>query len=144
MSAKDLFFATGKEFTADEKREFAREELIYNVAEDVLVALEDLGVSKSDLAEKLGKSKAYVSQLLSGARNMTLSTFSDICFVLDRKPSVSISEAKINEVGEFLEGIEALWESSSLDVCASESARIGHSENVIDCRDEAIWENQAA
>lgn len=73
-----------------EKRRFAREELVYNVTEDILVALEDLVLTKKELARRLGKSRSYVSQVLSGARNMTLGSLSDICFALDIEPKVSV------------------------------------------------------
>jgi len=84
---------TNKEFSRAEERVYAREELVYNVTEDILVALEDLDVSKKELARRLGKSRSYVTQILSGARNMTLGTLSDICFALGIKPKVSIPEA---------------------------------------------------
>lgn len=65
-----------------EQRLYARESLIYNVTEDLLVILEDKGVSKSELARRLGKSRAYVTQVLSGSSNMTLGSLSDFCFAL--------------------------------------------------------------
>lgn len=52
--------------------------------------MEELNISKVDLAKRLGKSKSYVTQMLSGSRNMTLSTLSDICFALGFKPEVKI------------------------------------------------------
>ena len=69
---------------------FQSEELIYNVTEDLLILMEEKGISKNDLANELNKSKAYVSQVLSGSRNMTLNTLSDICFALKVKPVVNI------------------------------------------------------
>ena len=73
-----------------EEKSFAREELIYNVTEDILVIMEDMAVSKADLAKKLGKSKSYVTQVLSGKRNMTLGSFSDICVTLGIKPKITL------------------------------------------------------
>lgn len=90
MKINNSFFGAKKEFIKSERKAFAREDLIYNVTEDILVAMEDLGVSKKALAYKLGKSKSYVTQILSGARNMTLGSLSDICFVLDIEPKVTI------------------------------------------------------
>lgn len=80
-----------------EERLYAREELIYNVTEDLLVILEDLNITKKELSERLGTSKSYVSQVLSGARNMTLGSFSDICFALGFKPQIKlpVQEEKI-------------------------------------------------
>lgn len=64
------------------EREVARGAYLFRVTEDILVAMEDLGVTKSELAKRLGKSKARISQLLSGGSNMTIGTLSDIAFEL--------------------------------------------------------------
>jgi transcriptional regulator with XRE-family HTH domain len=85
-----MFYPKDKGFSRAEEKAYAREELVYNVTEDLLVLLEDLDISKKELARRLGKSKSYVTQVLSGARNMTLGTLSDICFVLGFKPEVKL------------------------------------------------------
>lgn len=74
----------------NEERMYAREDLVYNVTEDLLVILEDLEISKKELARKLGKSRSYVTQILSGSRNMTLGSLSDICFALGFKPEIKL------------------------------------------------------
>jgi transcriptional regulator with XRE-family HTH domain len=60
----------------------ASERLIFNTTEDILLAMQDSGMNQSDLAKKMGKSAAFVSQVLDGTRNMTLKTLSDISFAL--------------------------------------------------------------
>ncbi|GEM_PF-1009922 len=86
-------YHTELEIQAEEhKRIYASEELTFNVTEDILIQMEDKGVSKSELAEKLGKTKSHISQLLSGSRNMTLRTLADICFALDVKPTVCFED----------------------------------------------------
>lgn len=84
-----------------EDRAFAREELVYNVTEDLLVFLEDKDISKKELARRLGKSKSYITQVLSGSRNMTLGSFSDICFALGFKPEIKIPLDDEPEVNEY-------------------------------------------
>jgi len=74
---------------ADEKAE-ARDELIYHLTEDLLVLMEDRGITKSGLARALGKSRAFVTQILSGKRNMTLGTLSDICYELKVNPYIQV------------------------------------------------------
>ncbi|WP_049722212.1 helix-turn-helix domain-containing protein [Gilvimarinus polysaccharolyticus] len=103
MSAKELFYPPNKQFSKAEDKAYAREELIYNVTEDLLVILEDHAISKAELAKKLGKSKSFVTQLLSGSRNMTLGTLSDICFALGFAPKVllPIAEAPLAEARNF-------------------------------------------
>ncbi|UJZ96477.1 helix-turn-helix domain-containing protein [Photobacterium damselae subsp. damselae] len=86
-----------------EDRAFARENLVYNVTEDLLIFLEDNDISKKELARRLGKSKSYITQILSGSRNMTLGSFSDICFSLGFKPEIKIpvQEETVAEKAEF-------------------------------------------
>ncbi len=82
MSARHMFYPEDTQFSRAEEKLFAREDLVYNVTEDILVAMEELGVSKKELARKLGKSPSFVTQTLNGSRNMTLGTLSDIAFTL--------------------------------------------------------------
>ena len=86
------FFENMQNESEENKKEFARAELIQNVTEDILIAMEDLNISKATLAEKIGKSKSYITQILSGSRNMTLASLSDLCFELNITPSVKILE----------------------------------------------------
>jgi transcriptional regulator with XRE-family HTH domain len=63
-------------------RNLARGSYLFRVTEDILVAMEDLGITKSELASRLGISKPRISQLLKGSSNMTIGTLSDIAFEL--------------------------------------------------------------
>ena len=76
--------------TPQRKVTYAQESLIVDVTEEIWSAMSAQNVSKSDLAKRLGKSKAFVTQVLNGGRNMTLRTLSDIAFVLDLKPCVRL------------------------------------------------------
>lgn len=115
MTARTMFFSESKLFSDREERQAAREDLVYNVTEDILVAMESGDISKQELARRLGKSKAYVSQVLSGNRNMTLGTLSDIAYVLELKPVVRLCSAEQSKLvprfalleDEFLEKFKA-------------------------------------
>jgi len=133
MSAKDMFYSEDKEFSNAEEKAFAREELVYNVTEDILVALEDLEISKKELARRLGKSRSFVTQVLSGARNMTLGTLSDICFSVGARPIITLTIDSTQDREEFQ------WQNEKLGVKADQL--IFQSENVIDCRNHHAWEN---
>jgi len=140
MSAKDMFYPEGKDFSNADERAFAREELVYNVTEDILLVLEDLDVSKKELARRLSKSRSYVTQILSGARNMTLGSLSDICLALGVKPKITI---QVESVLDSLEAAgEIQWTMEEVDLKTDELIR--KSENVFDYREHKAWENQAA
>ncbi len=78
-------------------RQFAPEQLIVAVAERIWEQMEDRGTNKSEIAASLGKSKAYVTQLLNGSRNMTLRSLADIAFVLDAKCEVRFVSKSVGE-----------------------------------------------
>ncbi|MEW6669771.1 MAG: helix-turn-helix transcriptional regulator [Thermodesulfobacteriota bacterium] len=65
-----------------EDREFARlmhqEELIMDVTEGFCRVLEEESISRSKLAQLMGKTKGYISQLLGGKRNISLRVLADI------------------------------------------------------------------
>lgn len=88
MNREHFYYPSNISFRDKEERLFAKERLIFNVTEDLLVYMEENGVTKNELAKRLGKTKAYISQVLDGSRNMTLGTFSDICFALGFKPQI--------------------------------------------------------
>jgi transcriptional regulator with XRE-family HTH domain len=63
-------------------RLMAQGDLIMEVTETLCELLEREKISRKELAERLGKSKGFVSQLLNGGRNLTLRTVADILHVL--------------------------------------------------------------
>ena len=77
--------------TADPERmkAFQQERLILEVTELISRLMEEQSVSKTQLADRLGKTKGYITQLLDGRANMTLRTVSDVLFVLGRTLVVS-------------------------------------------------------
>lgn len=90
MKIDTLFESDEFDFPEISEREMACERLRFNITEDILLAMQDSGTSKADLAKKLGKSKAHISQLLDGGRNMTLKTLSDIAYALNSEVKVAI------------------------------------------------------
>jgi transcriptional regulator with XRE-family HTH domain len=67
----------------------AQEELILEVTETICDILENEKVSRKELADRLGKSKGFISQLLNGGRNLTLRTVADILHVLGYRASLT-------------------------------------------------------
>lgn len=74
------------------ERMLAEEALILDVTEKVWELLESREMNKADLAKALGKSKAYVSQVLSGSRNMTLRTLADVADALGSSVKVVLRD----------------------------------------------------
>jgi transcriptional regulator with XRE-family HTH domain len=77
----------------------AQEDLIMEVTETLCELLEKEKISRKELADRLGKSKGFISQLLNGGRNLTLRTVADILHVLGYK--VALTPHKIH--GETIE-----------------------------------------
>ncbi len=78
--------------SAEHSRAYLEEGLILETTEAICEALEKRQLSKADLASRLGTSKAHVTQLLNGGRNMTLRTFAGIAFALDMIPAMALKE----------------------------------------------------
>jgi transcriptional regulator with XRE-family HTH domain len=76
----------------------AQEDLILEVTETLCELLEREKISRKELADRLGKSKGFISQLLNGGRNLTLRTVSDILHVLGYK--VALRPYKEGEPGQ--------------------------------------------
>ena len=62
---------------------FHQEELILEATELISSIMEASSVSKAALARKMKKSKAFVTQCLSGEQNLTLRTLADIFTALE-------------------------------------------------------------
>ncbi len=60
--------------TPDARRRYEEERLILWVTEAITEAMENQGLTRTQVAKALGTSSPNVTQLLSGSRNMTLRT----------------------------------------------------------------------
>ena len=69
-------------------RLMAQGDLIMEVTETLCELLEKEKISRKELADRLGKSKGFISQLLNGGRNLTLRTVADILHVLGYRASL--------------------------------------------------------
>lgn len=92
-------------------RVYAQEGLILDVTEAIWEEMEKSGIKKKDLAKMLGKSPAYITQLLNGSRNMTLRTLADIAFAMNIKLKFHFGgEDKVFSQQVFVEGAGSLTE----------------------------------
>jgi transcriptional regulator with XRE-family HTH domain len=73
----------------------AQEELILEVTETICNILDSEHISRKELADRLGKSKGFVSQLLNGGRNLTLRTIADNFHVLGYKVTLATHKKEV-------------------------------------------------
>ena len=81
-----------------------QEELILKVTERLAGALLEKGVTKAELARRLGRTPGFVSQVLGGGRNLTLRTISDVAAALSLRPVLELSpdrETMVESVREM-------------------------------------------
>ncbi len=65
--------------------DFEAERLILETTETILRLMEKEGITRAELARRIGKSKGHISQLLNGDRNMTLRTLAEISYALGHR-----------------------------------------------------------
>lgn len=62
----------------DDGRSYEQERLLVDAAELICEGMASAGLTKADVARMLGSSRAHVTQLLAGSRNMTLRSLADL------------------------------------------------------------------
>lgn len=72
----------------------AEELLIVEAHELIVKLLEREGVTRTELARRLGVSQAFVSHVLSGERNMTLRTLASFAHALGYRITLDAAVAK--------------------------------------------------
>lgn len=96
---KDYSFNTIHEHlkTDAERRFFAHDAAILAATATISDAMERLGVTRSQLAERLERTPGFISQVMSGSRNMTLRTFADLAFAL----GLQVRGIELSNLGEM-------------------------------------------
>ena len=69
---------TSQDFLDVDQKLLRQEELILEATELLASTMDQIGITKADLARRMGKTKAFVTQCLSGEQNMTLRTLADL------------------------------------------------------------------
>ncbi|MCY4075175.1 MAG: helix-turn-helix transcriptional regulator [Acidobacteria bacterium] len=78
------------------ERLLRQERLILDVTEQLAGALENSGVTRAELARRMGRTPGFVSQVLNGGRNLTLRTIADIAGALSLRPSLKVACERTN------------------------------------------------
>lgn len=83
----------------DSRREYERERLIIWTLDSLADLLQEGGITKADVARRLGTSRAHITQLFSGSRNATLSTVSDVAWACGKRALVKFEPLRS---GQFI------------------------------------------
>jgi len=78
--------------TREGRRLVERDRVWVEATENLCTLMERVGVTKAELARRLGKSPAYISKMLSGTQNLTLATLAEVFFELGRSMHVTYAE----------------------------------------------------
>ena len=74
------------------RRLLREEELILDVTEAVSAMMQEAGISKTQLAKRMGRTKGFITQLLSGGRNLTLRTLAGLADALEARVTITVSQ----------------------------------------------------
>lgn len=78
-----------------DQREYARERCIVALTEALAAIMEEAEISRAELAKRLGVSKAHISQVLNGSRNMTLATIADVLWACGKE----VTDLHVSDLG---------------------------------------------
>jgi transcriptional regulator with XRE-family HTH domain len=77
--------STYDQYTDDPERRriLEQERVMVDATELVCSAMDFRRMNRTELAEKMGRSKAYVTQILRGSQNLTLRTLADVFYAMN-------------------------------------------------------------
>jgi antitoxin component HigA of HigAB toxin-antitoxin module len=82
------------------RRLLSVEALVAEASEVIARLMAEQKVSKADLARRLNKSRAWVTQLLSGKANMTVRTLAEVVYTLDAEVKLRAQPPNWKSAGE--------------------------------------------
>ena len=78
--------------TPEARRRYEEERLILWTTEAIWKAMDEQGLTRAEMAAKLGTSRANITQLLSGSRNMTLRSLASLAFACEMRAEIGLEE----------------------------------------------------
>lgn len=99
MNTPNEQWAERQECSEEARREFERERLMVWTLDSLAELMEDTGISRADLARKLGTSRAHITQVFAGTRNATLSTVADLAWACGKRAVVKFEPLRS---GQFI------------------------------------------
>ena len=76
----------------EETPEYQAESFAIKIAMEIGKRIEELNITKMELAKNLGVSKSYISQILQGSNNMTILTICKIAKALGMEPNIDLQK----------------------------------------------------
>lgn len=76
----------------DARRGFEEEILLGGVRKEISRRLDELHLRRRDLAQRLGVSEGRISQMLSGAENLTLKSLAGLALALDARFDLALGD----------------------------------------------------
>ncbi|RJG10955.1 XRE family transcriptional regulator [Pseudomonas cavernicola] len=103
----------------ENRKEFRRQELILEVAELICNRMEERDINRTSLSKILEKSTSYITQLLTGSRNMTLATLSDLALALESKVKIELVDEHAAADWEtfYSDSVSRIHPSKGVDAC---------------------------
>jgi len=77
--------------------DYIAELLVIGLNAQVVSRMEATGVRRSDLARRMGVSKAYITRILKGNPNLTLRTIAALSLALEARPIVGLYPCRMDE-----------------------------------------------
>lgn len=108
-------------------RLFEQERAISEITALIRHLMKEQSISNAELAEKLGKTKGWVTQLLDGERNKTVRTVADVFAVLGRSVHFRYTPIEIADVRRSVREPcpRSLWQAETRDWHPNVSVRVG-------------------
>lgn len=108
---------------AEARKMLVQEQTIVELTVEICRLMGSQGVSRSELARRMNRSKAQISQMLGGGRNLTLRSLSDMLLALGRQLEPLTRAAgeprgryiRIPETGDWQDGPTAHWQLDASD-----------------------------
>lgn len=78
----------------EEDPDYIAELLILGLNEQVVSRMQALGLRRSELAQRMGVTKAYITRILRGNPNLTLRSIAALSLALDTRPIVGLQPCR--------------------------------------------------
>ena len=91
--------------------EFQTERVLVDIGEQIVTQMESQGISRAELARRLGVSRPFVTRLLTGSPNLTVKTLVRVASAVGLVVDVSLEPKYLANLKRFVRIIQATGES---------------------------------